>query len=104
MAQKIIDSQVLFEVEDKFGKKIRTSKPYWDYILEVKHREAQGKLTIPFVIECIRNPDQVEPTQESSVLKYYKHNPDSGFTTCVVIRHLNGDGFVITCYISNKIK
>ena len=35
----IIIHELLFEVLDVLGRKIRTTKNYWDKIITVKHRE-----------------------------------------------------------------
>jgi len=39
MAQGITRADILFEVTDVFGRKIRTTENYWKKIKEVKHQE-----------------------------------------------------------------
>ena len=38
---QIEKQDVLFEVTDVFGKKVRTSQNYWDKIFLIKHKELE---------------------------------------------------------------
>ena len=54
------------------------------------------------VKETLRNPDQINRSrQDKSVYLYYKV---TDFITCVVCKHENGNGFIITTYQTDKIK
>ena len=92
---------MLFEVESKLKKKIRVSKEHWKHISEIKHPEVSGledeiKLALISPIEIKRS------NSDRNVYLYYSKYK-SNFL-CVVTRHLNGHGFVITAYITSKIK
>ncbi len=41
-------------------------------------------------------------SEDPDVYLYY--SPYMTYYICVVARHLNGDGFIITAYITDKIK
>jgi len=52
----------------------------------------------------LRNPDVIIREKiDPSVYLYYKHHR-GGYFICVVAKHLNGDGYIITAYITDHIK
>ena len=90
----------LFEVVSKMGKKISTTKEYWDFIVTIKHPIMEGKEKE--VQEALKEPDEVRKSKkDKSVYLYYKGGK---IITCVVCKHLNGAGFIITAYQTEKIK
>jgi len=94
-------SSPLIETVSVLGKKIRTSEPYWEHIVRDKHGELAERL--PDALETLRSPDEVYRQGEASdVYLYYRLI--NRFTLCVVTRHLNGDGFIITAYLTTKKK
>ncbi len=101
MKKAIIIQDLLFEVEDVFGKKIRTTKSYWKKIKEDKHKEL--KFDITEITETIKNPEEVyRSVRDEFIFIYYKKYEEDTLT--VVAKHLNGDGFLITAYQTSKIK
>jgi len=90
----------LFEVKDVFGKRIRTTKAYWAYISETKHRVLEDKL--PEVIETLRKASEVRRSQEDPKVFLYYRKINRHFM-CVVVKHLNDEGFIITAYITGKL-
>ena len=92
---------VYFEIHSALNKKIRTTQSHWNLITKIKHPEIEGKEEE--VKECLRNPVEVRKSSEDQeVLLYYKKEGE--YFLCVVVRHLNGEGFIITAYITDKIK
>lgn len=99
MKAKLVPADRLFEVEDVFGKKIRTTKAYWAYISETKHRVLKNKLSV--VIQTLKEASEVRRSREDSkVLLYYRKI--NRHYLCVVAKHLNDEGFVVTAYITGK--
>lgn len=89
------------EVKSKLNKLIRTTKLHWDLITLVKHPIIRGKESL--VKECLQNPNEVRLSQEDkSVYLYYSYWEK--YNLCVVAKHLNGDGYIITIYVTDKIK
>ncbi|MEQ1574028.1 MAG: hypothetical protein ABMA15_24155 [Vicinamibacterales bacterium] len=41
-------------------------------------------------------------TKDPAVYLYYRQ--EDGRFCCVVAKHLNGDGFIVTAYLTDKIK
>ena len=90
-----------FEVKSKLNKSIRITKSHWDLITLVKHPIIRDKESL--VKECLQNPGEVRVSQEDkSVYLYYIRWEK--YYLCVVAKHLNEDGYIITIYVTDKIK
>ena len=93
--------EILFEVKTATSKVIRTTQSHWELISKLKHPEIEGKETE--VKNCLINPVEIRKSSEDpDVYLYYL--PYMQYYICVVARHLNGDGFIITAYLTDKIK
>lgn len=93
--------KVYFEIREKMGRLIRTTRSHWDLISMLKHPEIEGKESE--VKQCLSNPVEIRKSSEDpDVYLYYASYMT--YYICVVARHLNGDGFIITAYITDKIK
>ena len=96
-----MEEKTYFEVKSSLGKSIRIAKSYWDRIIETKHPIMKGKEEI--VKDTLKNPDEIRNSRkDSKVFLYYKKS--NGKHSCVVAKHLNGDGFIVTTYITDRIK
>lgn len=92
---------IYFEIKSFSGKIIRTTCNHWELITKVKHPEIEGKESE--VKKCLTSPVEIRRSSEDpDVYLYYL--PRGKYYICVVVRYLNGDGFVITSYKTNKIK
>jgi hypothetical protein len=92
----------VFEVESLFNKKIRLTKERWKHII-FKHPEV--KKHIERVKSTLTQPDRVRKSRyDSKVWLYYKFYKRLRKYLTVVIKILNDEGFVITAYITDKIK
>lgn len=90
-----------FTVKSKLGKTIRTSLSYWHKIVTFKHPVMRGKQTV--VKQTLADPDIVKESQrDESVCLYYRKFRNR--YVCVVIRHENGTGFIISTYPVDKVK
>lgn len=95
------NNHVIFEVEDIFEKKIRTTKEYWQKIITEKHSEL--KFDTPDVIKTLKNPDEVYKSVRDSYIKlFYKQYAEVDLV--VLVKYLNGNGFVVTVYQTTKTK
>ena len=90
-----------FEVTSSLGKRIRISDEYWQTIIETKHPVMAGREEL--VKQALTSPEQVRRSRKDTAvhLHYRKIN---GHYCCVVVKHLNGDGFVVTAYLTDTIK
>ena len=67
----IVSVNILFEVADVFGKRIRTTVEYWRKIKEEKH--ADLKYEPNDVVEVLKNPDEVRRSvTDSTIMLYYR--------------------------------
>ena len=90
-----------FEVWSKLNRLIRITKSHWDLITLVKHPIIRGKETV--VKKCLQEPNEIRISQDDkSVHLYYRQW--GKYYLCVVAKHLNGEGYIITIYVTDKIK
>lgn len=88
------------EIAPKLRKRIRITDSYWEYIARVKH----GEMVVlkGAVVEALRLPFEIRRSQKDpSVHMYYARHEDK--LLCVVARHLNEEGFIITAYLTRKV-
>ena len=94
-------STIRFRVISKLNKHISTTKGYWNIIVNIKHPIIKGKEKE--VQLTLQNPDFIRQNlTDKKVYLFYKKQGRAYL--CVVVRHLNGKGFIITVYITNKMK
>ncbi|MBI3377844.1 MAG: DUF4258 domain-containing protein [Nitrospirae bacterium] len=93
--------EILFEVKTSTSKVIRTTQSHWELIAKLKHPEMEGKEAE--VKNCLSNPVEIRKSSEAPDVYLY-YSPYMQYYICVVAKHLNGDGFIITAYITDKIK
>jgi hypothetical protein len=92
--------ELMFETLCPLGYKIRTSTWHW-YDIRLKHQ------THNFIAEdvekCIHNPDIiVRSTKDENVFLCYKAH--IRYILVVVCKKVNDYGFLVTAYLTDKIK
>lgn len=92
---------IYFEVKSVLGKIIRTTGSHWELITKLKHPEIEGKDSE--VKQCLSEPSEIRRSSEDRDVYLY-YFPYEKYYLCVVARHLNGNGFIITAYITDRIK
>jgi hypothetical protein len=92
---------IIFEVETIFRKKIKLTKNIWDLIVLIKHPAMKNKLNL--VKEALINPDEIRRSIKDSAIHLYYKKLNHYFIS-VVCKHLNSEGFIITTYITDRIK
>ena len=101
MTSEITSSENVIEILSVLQKKIRTTRIYWEHIVQHKHGELEGRLQE--ILEVMRDADDVYRQDEiSDIYLYYKNSQE--YSACAVAKHLNGDGFIVTAYITTKTK
>lgn len=101
MVTDILPENILFEVEDVFGKKVRTTKTYWQKIKTDKHREL--KFEFQDVIRTLQSPDEVYLSVRDKFIRLFFKDFDEQ-TLIVLVKYLNDHGFVVTVYQTTKAK
>jgi hypothetical protein len=90
----------LFEVATPLGFSVHTTGDYW-LLLEAKHPKLRGR--VQDVVQVLAQPDQVyQSRQDRTVFLCYR--ADQRRLLCVVVKRLDGAGFLITAYPCDKIK
>lgn len=93
--------RIYFEVETPLKRRIRTTKEYWEFIITFKHPNMRGREEK--VIETLKDPDFIRRSRkDGDVYLYYRKSGDK--FVCVVCKHLNEEGFIITTYITDRVK
>ena len=93
--------KIYFEVISRLDKHIRTTESHWNLIVRYKHPEVEGMEKE--VQETLIFPESVRISQEDDrVFLYYRQF--GKLFVCVVCKHFESDGFIITCYLTNKVK
>ena len=91
----------MFEIITPLNKKIRTTTEYWEFIINQKHPIMKDKKDL--VIDTLKNPEFIRISlKDPLIYLYYKKY--GKYFICVVVKHLNGDGFIITTYLTDRIK
>ena len=95
-----MNSELLFEIKTPLNIKARTTKEYWDYLVNVKHMVMKNKeATVKAVLS---EPDFIRKSKiDENVFLYYKQQDK---LYCVVVRHEGQEGFLITAYPTDKVK
>lgn len=102
MKKSLVPADLLFEIKDVLGRKIRTTKSYWKKIKEVKHTEL--KLGIPEVKSTLKNPMEVRKSVTDATILLYAQKQEKYDILIVVVKVLNGEGFLVTAYQTKEYK
>lgn len=79
------------------GALIRLTAERWAHIID-EHPEITG---LKFdVLETVRNPDRIVAGNTNELLAVKEYKP--GTWLVAVYRELNGDGFIITAFLTSK--
>ena len=90
-----------FEVQCVLGKRISVSAEYWRKITTLKPPALKGKEEL--VKEALTSPEQVRESKSDPTVKLY-YLSQGRWHICVVVKHKNGDGFIVTGYFTDRIK
>lgn len=93
--------ETYFEVITPLGVKIRTTEFYWNRIILLKHpllRNYEKEIK-----RVLHNPEQIRLSQKDNTVYLYYGEGERHFL-CVVARHLNSEGYIITAYLTDNIK
>ncbi len=92
--------ELLFTEPTPLGFSVRTTRRYWELLCR-KHPEISDKRAE--IRRCLREPEEVRRSrQDPQVYLFYRSHPPYHLT--VVVRKLDGKGFIITSYLTDRIK
>lgn len=102
MVKTLVSQDILFEVKEVLGRKIRTTKTYWEQIKNIKHRELRyGTKEVKGVL---RSPDEVRKSVTDETIFLYAKKIYRYDILMVAVKVLNGDGFLVTVYQTKEYK
>ena len=94
----------IFEIQDKTGRKICLTKRQWKHIRK-KHPEVDA---IEELEKTIKNPNRITndffDEAVAHYYKYFKYKKSPWKYLFILVKYLNGKGFVITAYLEKNIK
>ncbi len=95
-------SELLFEVLTPLGFTVRVSRSHWQIITTIKHpvmvgREADVQATL-------HQPDTIRQSRSDTAVYLFYRPERVGRWICAVAKRLNGNGFLITTYVTDAIK
>ena len=96
-----MSSDRLFEVTSKLGRKIRLGRTYWEYVVNVKHPSMRGLQDV--VKRVLANPMEVRRSKRDSAVHLFYGTLNERLRCCVVVKFLNGEGFIITAYLTGRM-
>ncbi|SRR3990167_8268688 len=95
----------VFEVADKTGRKIRLTKRQWR---ETTLKHPGMTVYLEEIKETLVKPDVITDYSIDEKVRYYhkyfKHIKSRNKYLLVIVKYLNGNGFVIKSYFESKIK
>jgi len=93
---------IQFEVETPLGFRVRVTRGYWNLIVAIKHPVMAGRERD--VQDTLKTPDEIRQSKrDPDVYLFYKTERIRRWV-CAVSKRLNGDGFLITAYLTDAIK
>ncbi len=97
-------SDYLFEVVDKTGRKIRLTKERWSHITHPSSLHSYMTNYLEDVEQVLIKPDRIsDSVYDINKANYYKYYKNRKQYLRVIVRYLNGDGFVISAYFVKNI-
>lgn len=92
----------VFEVTDKSGRKIHLTKERWGEHIKLEHQDIESPEEIEL---ALKNPDKTVEIKENvfNYYKYFKHKNSKSKYLKVIVKYLNGKGFVVTAYYIGAI-
>ena len=91
-----------FEITDKTGRKIHLSSERWEHICEHKGMDKY----LEEIKETLNYPMKIVQHKEGELYdyyNYYKHRKSKNKFLKVVVKYLNGDGFVLSAYFVSYV-
>ena len=95
----------IFEVFDKTGKRIRLTDKQWRHITFPSSPHSYMVNHLERIKQTLINPDKIiGSVYDDAKTSYYKYYKDKKRFVRVVVKYLNGEGYIITAYFVKYIK
>ena len=97
-----MESDIFFEVSTPLGFRVRVTRSYWEFIVTVKHPVMRERATT--VQDALQTPDEVRQSRSDPEVFLFYCADSPGRWVCAVAKRLDGEGFLITTYLTDAIK
>ena len=94
----------IFEVIDKTGRKIRLTKERWTHITSPSSPHAYMTNYLSEIEETLTRPDKIiNSIYDNAKVNYYKYYKSRKQYLKIIVKYLNGEGFLVTTYYIRNI-
>ena len=94
----------VFETRDKTNRIIYLSEERWKHIVQ-QHSIMQNILSVERIKDTLLKPDTVIPDNYDINKKFYfRYYKDKREYLFISVKYLNGEGFIITSFYTDKIR
>ena len=94
----------IFEVIDKTRRKIRLTRKQWEHITSPISPHAYMINHLDKIEQTLVNPDKtITSVNNDSKVNYYKYYKNRKQYLKIIVKYLNGEGFVITAHFVKNI-
>jgi hypothetical protein len=97
-----MSDDILFTVQTPLGFSVRIPRRSWELIVTIKHPVMAGREAD--VRGTLQSPAQVRRSRSDPAVYLFYRPERPGRWICVVVKRLNGEGFLITTYPTEAIK
>ena len=102
MAIGQLPDDIFFEVLTPLGFWVSVTRAYWDMIITIKHPVMAGREND--VMETLQHPHEIRQSRSDAAVNLFYKPERIGRWVCVVTKHLDDHGFLITTYPTDAIK
>ncbi len=95
-------SDLLFQVVTPLAFTVRVTKSYWHIITTIKHPVMAGREAD--VQATLQQPATIRQSRSDAAVYLFYSSERTGRWICAVTKRLNGEGFLITTYVTDAIK
>ena len=96
---------IKFELIDKSGRKLRMTSWNWEHVIR-RHPYISSEREK--IIETLENPDKITNSLKDEkarfYYKYYKHRQSTNKFMMVLVKYLNGEGFIVSAHFVPRTK
>ena len=93
----------IFEIIDKTGRKIHLSKERWSHITSPISPHAYMTSFLEEMKQTLKYPDKIlSSIFDEDKVNYYKYQKKEKKFLKVIVKYLNGAGFIISSYITKN--
>ncbi len=95
-------SELLFQVLTPLGFTVHVTTRYWHIITTIKHPVMAGREAD--VQATLQQPTTIRQSRSDAAVYLFYRLERAGRWICAVAKRRNGDGFLITAYVTDAIK